>query len=262
MEQQNVGSKRSASGGSGKIAAKSHEAAQQVKDAVVGQVDQVRERASSAKAQTGERIRGVATQLQSMSDTLRENDPLAADLAERASRGVENVARYVSSSDARALLRDTEQLARRQPALFFGGAFLLGLAAGRFLKSSAPQSEYSRSGDRDEGGPLALRRDRESGFFPSTERNVRSNRRYQENYDSTFGRDEQGVAYSPGASDRSQGLTSDRSQGVTNERSTLERGNDARATGGANDREAGRRDEGAANVVESPGQVAHRGDRP
>ncbi|HTV17703.1 MAG TPA: hypothetical protein VMG12_03505 [Polyangiaceae bacterium] len=272
MEQQNVGSKRSASGASGKIAAKSHEAAQQMKDAVVGQVDQVRDRASSAKAQTSERIQGVATQLQGMSDSLRENDPLAADLAERASRGVENVARYVSSSDARRLLRDTEQLARRQPALFFGGAFLLGLAAGRFLKSSSPYPdlEHDGPGERDRGGPLARPGERESGFFPSGERNVRSNRRYQENYAATFGRDTGSSSPLAGsASERGpeQRNTSDWSPSATSERATSERATSERSPSdrtanerGANEREASRRNDVAAG--NEPGKAAGRGERP
>ena len=35
------------------------------------------------------------------------------------------------------MVRDAEDLARTHPAWFFGGAFILGLAAGRFLKASA-----------------------------------------------------------------------------------------------------------------------------
>jgi hypothetical protein len=190
MDQQNVGSKRSASGGSGKIAAKSHEAAEQWKETVVEQANQVRDKARSAKEHTGDRIRGVATQLRNVSDSLREDDPLASELAERASRGIEGVAQYVSSASAQSLIRDTEQLARRQPALFFGGAFLLGLAAGRFLKASSPQTSFERPRyDDDEGGPLARRQDRESGFFPSTRPDAMGNQRYQENYDAAFGRD-------------------------------------------------------------------------
>lgn len=190
MDQQNVGSKRSASGGSGKIAAKSHETAEQWKETVVEQANQVRDKARSAQEQTGDRIRGVATQLRNVSDSLREDDPFASELAERASRGIEGVAQYVSSTSAQSLIRDTEQLARRQPALFFGGAFVLGLAAARFLKASSPQSSFERlSHDGNEGGPIAHRQDRESGFFPSAEGGAMGNERYRENYDAAFGRD-------------------------------------------------------------------------
>jgi hypothetical protein len=125
-----------------------------------------------------------------VSDSLRDEDPFTSELAERASRGVEGVAQYVSSTSAQSLIRDTEQLARRQPALFFGGAFLLGLAAGRFIKASSPQSSFERPRyDEDEGGPLARRQDRESGFFPPAEGAGLGGQRYRENYDATFGRD-------------------------------------------------------------------------
>jgi hypothetical protein len=169
MNQQNVGSKRNASSGTGKIAAKSQEAAEQWKDAVVDQANEVRDKAQSMKDHTSERIRGVATQLQNASETLRDDDPLVADFAERASRGVESIAQYVSSASAQTLVRDSEQLARRQPALFFGGAFLLGLAAGRFLKSSAPgaSSPSSSSEGGDNRALVTTRQDRPSGFFPA-----------------------------------------------------------------------------------------------
>jgi hypothetical protein len=52
------------------------------------------------------------------------------------------VAEYLREADGGRMARDLESLARRQPALVFGGAFALGLIAARFLKSSAP--EYGR----------------------------------------------------------------------------------------------------------------------
>jgi hypothetical protein len=179
MNQQNMGSsKRSASSTAGKIAAKSHEAAEQWKEAVVDQAQHVRDKAQSAKDHTTDRIRGVATQLQNVSDTLRDDDPLVAGLAERASRSVEGVADYVSRASAQSFVRDAEQLARRQPALFFGAAFLLGLAAGRFVKSSSPGGSF-QSGDHgaSDGGALATRQDRESGFFTPAERATRADPR-------------------------------------------------------------------------------------
>jgi hypothetical protein len=194
--EQNVGSKRSASegsgsGGSGKIAAKSHEAAEQLKDAVTGQANQLRDNARSTQDQASDRIRNLAEQLRNASDNLRERDALTAGLVERASRGIEDVASYVGSTSPGSLVRDAERLARRQPAVFFGSALLLGLAAGRFLKSSAPGGPLERA--EDEGGPLATRQERESGFFPSSPRERSSNDRYPENYDATFAREASGA---------------------------------------------------------------------
>ena len=133
-----VGSKERGPGG---IAARSHEAAEQLKSAVAGQAEQVREKADTAREHTAQRFRRVASHLQHVGDTLRPDDRLAAELAERASRSIEGVASYVANTDVSRLVRDTEQLARRQSALFFGGAFMLGLAVGRFLKSSPEHSQ-------------------------------------------------------------------------------------------------------------------------
>lgn len=230
MDQQNVGSKRSTTA-SGKIAAKSHEAGEQLKGAVVDQANAVRDKAQSAKDHTTQRIRGLATQLNNVGDSLREQDPMIAGLADRASAGVESLANYVSSTTPQTFVRDTEQLARRQPTLFFGTALLLGLAAGRFLKGATPtgafrsggygqggygqggygRSSYGQRGYREgeyseEQGGLSGTDDRSSGFFspPGPERSTRSNARFQENYDAAFGRDSDSTEQSlrNGTSDR------------------------------------------------------------
>ena len=43
--------------------------------------------------------------------------------------------------DVQAIVRDVERYAREQPALFLGGAFVLGLLGARFLKSTANREE-------------------------------------------------------------------------------------------------------------------------
>lgn len=134
----------------GGVAARSQEAAEQLKSAVAEQAGQVREKADTAREQAAQRFRRVASHLHHVGDTLRSDDRMASELAERASRGIEGVASYVASTDVRGLVRDTEQLARRQPALFFGGAFMLGLALGRFLKSS-PDGQSQAQPRRSEG---------------------------------------------------------------------------------------------------------------
>ena len=94
-----------------------------------------------------DRIRRVGSALRSASDKLREEDQMAARYADIASEGVERAARYVGSTDLSRAVRDLEGFARRQPALFFGGAFLVGLAAGRFLQST----QHRRENRRDPG---------------------------------------------------------------------------------------------------------------
>ena len=58
--------------------------------------------------------------------------------AERAADQLERLATRLKNKDAAELFRDAQNLARRQPALFVGSAFVLGLLGARFLKSSPP----------------------------------------------------------------------------------------------------------------------------
>jgi hypothetical protein len=65
--------------------------------------------------------------------------PQAARYIRQASEQIQSVADVVRERDVRELMGEVESFARRQPTLFFGGAMVLGFAALRFLKSSAPQ---------------------------------------------------------------------------------------------------------------------------
>ena len=64
--------------------------------------------------------------------------PQAAQYIRQASEQIQGVADRVRERDVRELVGEVESFARRQPTLFFGGAVILGFAALRFLKSSAP----------------------------------------------------------------------------------------------------------------------------
>lgn len=194
MNQQNTGSESASSGatGLGALGAKSHEAAEQIKHKIVDQAEHVRDRAESIKEDTAERIRRVASQVRNVGETLRPDDSFAASLADRASQSIEGIARYVGATDARSFVHDAEQLARRQPAAFFGGAFLLGLAAGRFLKSSGG-GNLAQTGPNSSQGPLPW----QPPAGPTSEHPANgepTSRRpggtpIKANYDATFSRD-------------------------------------------------------------------------
>jgi hypothetical protein len=133
----------------GRLPERTQEAAERAGHAAIEKVEAVRDRTrdgiNQGKQQVADRIRRLGSALRSASDTLREEDNVVARYADYASETIEKAAGYVSSADVTRTVQDIERFARRQPALFFGGAFLLGLAAGRFLKSS-----QRRNGD---GGP-------------------------------------------------------------------------------------------------------------
>jgi len=127
--------------GSGGAAAKAKEGAEQLKNKALERVGDVRERANSQRERVADRVRRVSSAVRAAGDQLRQEDDTVAHYADLAGERIERAAEYLSSAEPRQVVRDVEDFARRQPAVFFGGAFLLGLAAARFLKSS------QRSGD-------------------------------------------------------------------------------------------------------------------
>jgi hypothetical protein len=65
-----------------------------------------------------------------------------AEYSDTAAKKIEQVANYFEQKDVRAMYNDVENFARRNPAMFIGGAFALGLIAARFLKSSPPNQNH------------------------------------------------------------------------------------------------------------------------
>ena len=67
----------------------------------------------------------------------------AAEYGDKAAQKLEQFANYVREQDPKRLLADVQNFGRRRPAIMLGGAFLLGLAGARLIKSSmgaAPSS--------------------------------------------------------------------------------------------------------------------------
>ena len=96
-------------------------------------------------------IVGVADALRATSSKLKEPGPLPA-IAERAANTIDRVAEFVDQRSLRDVATSIESYARRQPAMFVGGAFALGLLAGRFLKSSASNRVTTSQGDSHDAG--------------------------------------------------------------------------------------------------------------
>lgn len=119
------------------------------KEAASQVIDQVRDQATMRVDQQRQTVASgfvsVADAVRRMSDGLREHDQglvahYAAELGHALGDRVESVAHYLRERDVRQLLHDTENFARRSPGTFLGGAFVLGLAASHFLKSSCPRA--------------------------------------------------------------------------------------------------------------------------
>jgi len=151
--------------GSKNLTDRAERAAEQAKSAAIDRVQSVRDQAQSGldkgRSQVVEHIRHVSSALKSAGDELRKEDETIARYIAAAGERAESVASYVSSAEPRQLLRDAEDLARRKPAWFFGGAFLLGLAGGRFLKASRQGASFDGE-ELDEQDFLPAR----SGYRP------------------------------------------------------------------------------------------------
>lgn len=90
----------------------------------------------------------VADSLRKVGDNLGQGpaaENALADAARKygstAAEKLQGVAQYFEQKDVRAMARDIENYARRNPAMFIGAAFGLGLLAARFFKSS-PAPDY------------------------------------------------------------------------------------------------------------------------
>jgi hypothetical protein len=102
------------------------------------------EYAQHGKERAANRIGGFSASMRQTADRFeQDNDPNIAHYTRLLADKLENAATYVRENDFRRLRQDGENLARQYPEVFFGGMFVLGVVAARFLKASA---------ERDGGG--------------------------------------------------------------------------------------------------------------
>lgn len=149
--------------------------------------DKARDVASQAKQKAGEQLNSsvdkgrtrAADTLQEVARTLMGTGTATGDAANnpatqylsKAGEQVQRFADYLQNTEPRQLLSETENFARRQPALFLGSAFALGVLAARFLKASRDDSDMYGSGGQgrlyDRETALSSYRDGVSEYSPS-----------------------------------------------------------------------------------------------
>jgi hypothetical protein len=142
------------------LATKAKGVANDVTDQARGLASDVADQASKAaerqfaggKKRAAEAIGHLAGALRHTGEQLGTQDmPLVIDYLGRAATQVEGVSSYLKKTTLRQVVGDVERFARREPVLFMGGAFVVGLLGARFLKSSPPeqparQREFVREG--------------------------------------------------------------------------------------------------------------------
>lgn len=120
---------------------------------------------AAQKDRAAEGLGGVAHALRLTGRQLESRDELGVTgLIDRAADSVDAVAWYLRDRSFGELARDVERFARREPALFLGGAFVAGLIGGRFLKSSRGRREEISRDDIERESNDALPKVEGDGF--------------------------------------------------------------------------------------------------
>lgn len=98
------------------------------------QADKARDKAAEGLGQVTDSIRRVSQDMEGDQPAIANVVTTAADQADR-------IAEYLRNTDARQILSTVEDVARRQPLVFLGGAFVLGLAASRLIKAAGGSAQ-------------------------------------------------------------------------------------------------------------------------
>lgn len=147
---------------------KAQDAAAQVKDKAGETASMAKEQAKRAATQVTEqakttvesRMSDVAQELGNVADVVRQTthdgglgtSDTVVRYGERIADQIEGVSSYLDEHGVEEILTDIQDFARRQPAVFLGGAFMLGIVVGRFLRSSGGRAFDPRGYDQYPAG--------------------------------------------------------------------------------------------------------------
>jgi hypothetical protein len=94
------------------------------------------EQADHGRHLAADGIETVARSIRRLSTELAGDQPAIASAATTVADQAERTAQFLNETDAREMISKVEEAARRQPLLFLGGAFVLGVATARFFKAA------------------------------------------------------------------------------------------------------------------------------
>jgi len=113
--------------------------------------DKVKEQISTHKGKAAEGLGAVSQAVHQTADSLTENgQPQISAVANSIASQIDGLTNYLRDKDIDQIAAEVTDYARQNPQVFIGGAFLLGIAFARFLKSSqrtnasAGSNSYSR----------------------------------------------------------------------------------------------------------------------
>lgn len=123
---------------------RARESSRDLLDQAVEKKDELKARAGTVvddgRHRVADRAGTLARALHGTADNLeQEGDRQLSQWVHQAAEQVDRVVGYLNGHDAGGLVRDMEDLARRNPALFLGGTYAAGMVLGRFLRASSPE---------------------------------------------------------------------------------------------------------------------------
>ncbi|HMR63632.1 MAG TPA: hypothetical protein PKE64_06415 [Anaerolineae bacterium] len=128
----------------GKAAQATEQAKNKVMEAKDHVQNQAKEAAEARKSQAASEINAVAQALRTSGEEMeRQDHPGVANYTNQMAERLERVSSYIEERNVDQLLSEAADFARRRPEVFLGGAFVLGVALGRFLSSQGQASRQS-----------------------------------------------------------------------------------------------------------------------
>jgi hypothetical protein len=140
---QTSGMQSSGAQSSGTMDGAKEKARQAASDAQHKVSDQLRMRADTTRTRAADALGSVAQALTNSAEQLRSDNPdqgAPVDYVERAGNQIRRASDYLRNTNTDDIVRGAEDFARRQPAIFLGGALVLGFLAARLVKSTQGQT--------------------------------------------------------------------------------------------------------------------------
>ena len=142
---------------------KAQQSAEKAQEKVSETAAMAKEQAKRAAAQVTEqakttvdsRLTDVAGEIGSVASAVRQTtyeigteNQTVARYGERIAEQLEGISSYLNEKGVEDVLTDLQDFARRKPAVFLGGAFMLGMVVGRFVRSSGDRYSFEQDADR------------------------------------------------------------------------------------------------------------------
>ena len=111
-----------------------------IQQKVTSRVDEQKNRAADG-------LGGIADVFRNAGNELRNENESLAQYVDMASDQLRRFAETIRQRGVADMMDDVNRFARRNPAVFIGGAFLVGVGLARFLKSSADRGDDRADGN-------------------------------------------------------------------------------------------------------------------